>query len=285
MDRKSTLGACQILGGKLVCWSANKQQLVVMSSAEAEYVIAAGCCTSILWMKSQLSDYDIHYKTIPIFCDNTIAIAISNNSVLHSRTKHIDIREFWCTAIATHLNSPTDNSKVCPLKEYTIKFLVMNDKRPLILDFKTFIESTGFDYAKDAYVSHPSHEVVKVLGGNYSSIEQVNSIQQLFAYCLLTGTKAKGPEASGSLPQNRKKPKSKKPPTETKVTPPPKPTEDSEQSYLVSLGIVHDPQDLERNIQLAGMGLPFTSPDEGIHKSQPLLERTTIDPKDLGGNV
>ncbi|GJW51143.1 retrovirus-related pol polyprotein from transposon TNT 1-94 [Tanacetum coccineum] len=32
------------------------------TSAEAEYVAAAGCCASILWMKSQLSDYDIHYK-------------------------------------------------------------------------------------------------------------------------------------------------------------------------------------------------------------------------------
>ncbi|GKB19929.1 hypothetical protein Tco_0853852 [Tanacetum coccineum] len=84
--------ACQIVGGKLVCWSAKKQQSVAMSSAEAEYVTAAGCCVSILWMKSQLSHYDIHYKMIPIFCDNTSAIAISNNPVLHSRTKHIDIR-------------------------------------------------------------------------------------------------------------------------------------------------------------------------------------------------
>ncbi|GJV79246.1 hypothetical protein Tco_1515116 [Tanacetum coccineum] len=92
MDRKSTSGACQILGGKLVCWSAKKQQSVAMSSAKAEYVVAAGCCASILWMKSQLSDYDIHYKMVPIFCDNTSAIAISNNPVLHSRTKHIDIR-------------------------------------------------------------------------------------------------------------------------------------------------------------------------------------------------
>ncbi|GJZ90777.1 retrovirus-related pol polyprotein from transposon TNT 1-94 [Tanacetum coccineum] len=92
MDRKSTSGACQILGGKLVCWSAKKQQSVAMSSAEAEYVAAAGCCASILWMKSQLSDYDIHYKMVPIFCDNTSAIAISNNPVLHLRTKHIDIR-------------------------------------------------------------------------------------------------------------------------------------------------------------------------------------------------
>ncbi|GJU35738.1 retrovirus-related pol polyprotein from transposon TNT 1-94 [Tanacetum coccineum] len=29
---------------------------------------------------------------VPIFCNNTSAISISNNPVLHSRTKHIDIR-------------------------------------------------------------------------------------------------------------------------------------------------------------------------------------------------
>ncbi|GJX29652.1 retrovirus-related pol polyprotein from transposon TNT 1-94 [Tanacetum coccineum] len=56
LDRKSTSGGCQILGGKL------------------------------------LADYDVLYDKIPIFCDNTSAIAISNNPVLHSRTKHIDIR-------------------------------------------------------------------------------------------------------------------------------------------------------------------------------------------------
>ncbi|GKB54700.1 hypothetical protein Tco_0905453 [Tanacetum coccineum] len=89
--RKSTLGACQLLGGKLVCWSAKKQQSVTMSSAKAEYVAAAGCCANILWIKSQLTDYDIIYEKV-IFCDNTSAIAISNNPVLHSRTKHIDIR-------------------------------------------------------------------------------------------------------------------------------------------------------------------------------------------------
>ncbi|GJU75040.1 hypothetical protein Tco_1266445 [Tanacetum coccineum] len=43
-------------------------------------------------MKSQLTDYDIIYENVPIFCDNTSAIAISNNPVLHSRTKQIDIR-------------------------------------------------------------------------------------------------------------------------------------------------------------------------------------------------
>ncbi|GJY68492.1 hypothetical protein Tco_0471474, partial [Tanacetum coccineum] len=35
-------GACQLLGGKLVCWSAKKQQSIAMSSAEAEFVLVAG---------------------------------------------------------------------------------------------------------------------------------------------------------------------------------------------------------------------------------------------------
>ncbi|GJR57338.1 retrovirus-related pol polyprotein from transposon TNT 1-94 [Tanacetum coccineum] len=62
------------------------------TSVKTEYVAAARCYANILWMKSQLNDYDIHYNMVSIFCDNTSAIAISNNPVLHSRTKHIDIR-------------------------------------------------------------------------------------------------------------------------------------------------------------------------------------------------
>ncbi|GKG33875.1 hypothetical protein Tco_0434034, partial [Tanacetum coccineum] len=71
------------------------------------------------------------------------------------------LREFWCTAVATHPNSPTDDSKVRPLKEYKIKFSVMNGKKPLTLDYKTFVESTRVDYAKGTYVSHPSLEAVE----------------------------------------------------------------------------------------------------------------------------
>ncbi|GKA89930.1 retrovirus-related pol polyprotein from transposon TNT 1-94, partial [Tanacetum coccineum] len=42
--RKSTSSTCQILGGKIVCWSAKKQQSMAMSLSKAEYVAAAGCC-------------------------------------------------------------------------------------------------------------------------------------------------------------------------------------------------------------------------------------------------
>ncbi|GKE46659.1 hypothetical protein Tco_1477917, partial [Tanacetum coccineum] len=91
-DRKSTPGGCQILGGKSVCWSTKKQSFVAMSLAEAEYVAAAGYYAQVLWIKSQLANYDVLYDKVPIFCDNASVIAISNNLVLHSRTKNIDIR-------------------------------------------------------------------------------------------------------------------------------------------------------------------------------------------------
>ncbi|GJU41696.1 retrovirus-related pol polyprotein from transposon TNT 1-94 [Tanacetum coccineum] len=68
------------------------REFLAMPSAEAEYVAVAGCCANILWIKSQITDNDIIYEKVPIFCDNTSAIVISNNLVLHSRTKHIDIR-------------------------------------------------------------------------------------------------------------------------------------------------------------------------------------------------
>nr|GEU70918.1 hypothetical protein [Tanacetum cinerariifolium] len=89
-----------VLREKLVCWSAKKQTSMAMSLGEAEYVAAAECCAQVLWIKSQLADCDVLYDKVPIFCDNISAIAISNNLVLHTRTKHIDIR---CHFIRDHI--------------------------------------------------------------------------------------------------------------------------------------------------------------------------------------
>nr|GEX95129.1 copia protein [Tanacetum cinerariifolium] len=56
-------------------------------------------------------------------------------------------------------------TKSCLLKEYLIKFSVMNGKKPLTLDFKTFTTSTSLDYNNGAYVAHYSTELI-----NYSLI-------------------------------------------------------------------------------------------------------------------
>ncbi|KAJ9566359.1 LOW QUALITY PROTEIN: hypothetical protein OSB04_002325 [Centaurea solstitialis] len=92
VDTKSTSGSSHFLGGKLVSWSSKKQNCVSTSTAEAEYVAAASCCSQALWMQTQLRDYGYTFNKIPILCDNKSAIAISENPVDHSKTKHIDIR-------------------------------------------------------------------------------------------------------------------------------------------------------------------------------------------------
>jgi len=46
-------------------------------------------------MKHQLEDYQITENCIPIDCDNTAAICLSKNAILHSRAKHIEIKHHF----------------------------------------------------------------------------------------------------------------------------------------------------------------------------------------------
>ncbi|GJS19803.1 retrovirus-related pol polyprotein from transposon TNT 1-94 [Tanacetum coccineum] len=90
--RRSTSGSAQFLGDKLVSWSSKKQKCTAISSTEAEYIALSGCCSQILWMRSQLTDYGFQFNKIPLYCDNKSVIALCCNNVQHSRAKHIDIR-------------------------------------------------------------------------------------------------------------------------------------------------------------------------------------------------
>ncbi|XP_059068895.1 secreted RxLR effector protein 161-like [Cryptomeria japonica] len=92
-DRKSTSGAAFFLGDRLVAWHSKKQECVTLSTAESEYIAATTCCTQLIWMSHQLADMGITVdKPISIFCDNTSAISLSKNPVMHSRTKHVAIK-------------------------------------------------------------------------------------------------------------------------------------------------------------------------------------------------
>ncbi|GKC52092.1 hypothetical protein Tco_1074837 [Tanacetum coccineum] len=56
---------------------------------------AEKACQQALWMKQALVDYNIVLDDIPVLCDNKGAIDLSKNPVLHSRTKHIEIRHHF----------------------------------------------------------------------------------------------------------------------------------------------------------------------------------------------
>ncbi|GJV95329.1 hypothetical protein Tco_1546906 [Tanacetum coccineum] len=162
----------------------------------------------------------------------------------------------------------------------------MNGKKPLTLDFKTFTTSTGLGYNNGEYVAHPYPEAVKAelakIVTNPCYMEKTPILKNSFivAWRILFTFVIRGAEASGALSKKRQKLKSKKTHTKTQVTPPTGPTppigptKGYEQSHLVSSSNVPDPQDPERNIQLAGTGLPSTQLDKGTHKSQPLPEGT-----------
>nr|GEU68913.1 hypothetical protein [Tanacetum cinerariifolium] len=59
---------------------------------ESEYVAVFGSCAQVLWMRTQLTNYGFLYDKVTIYCDSKSTIAISCNSVQHTRTKHIDVR-------------------------------------------------------------------------------------------------------------------------------------------------------------------------------------------------
>jgi hypothetical protein len=95
VERKSTSGTCQFLGRSLVSWSSKKQNSIALSTAEAEYVAAGACCAQLLWIKQTLRDFGCEQSKIPLLCDNEGAIKLADNSINHSRTKHIDIRHHF----------------------------------------------------------------------------------------------------------------------------------------------------------------------------------------------
>ncbi|GJZ44445.1 retrovirus-related pol polyprotein from transposon TNT 1-94 [Tanacetum coccineum] len=59
--------------------------ILLMSTAEAEYVSLSTCYAQVLWMRTQLTDYDFYFDKIAMYCDSKAAIAISCIPVQHSR--------------------------------------------------------------------------------------------------------------------------------------------------------------------------------------------------------
>lgn len=84
-DRKSTSGYFSFVGGNLVTWRSKKHNVVVLSSAEAEFRgIAKGLC-ELLWLRRLMSELGLSPST------EMNLIQISHNPVQHDRTKHVEI--------------------------------------------------------------------------------------------------------------------------------------------------------------------------------------------------
>jgi hypothetical protein len=89
--RRSTTGYVFILNGGAITWSSRLQKTVAVSTAEAEYMAAAGAVKEALWLKVLMRDFGQPIKTVPIKSDNQAAIRLLQHPMASERSKHIDI--------------------------------------------------------------------------------------------------------------------------------------------------------------------------------------------------
>ncbi|GJS66071.1 hypothetical protein Tco_0680635 [Tanacetum coccineum] len=159
--------------------------------SDADY---AGCHLDrkILWMRTQLTDYGFFYDKVPIYCDSQSAIAISCNSVQHTRTKHIDVRYHF---IKDHVEKGTIELYFVgteyqladlftkSLPEARFKFLVeklaLNSfKTPKSVIHHEFIDTPG---GSVYWVPRVYASVLSVLGTVYGSVEECISLYKKYA--------------------------------------------------------------------------------------------------------
>lgn len=92
-DRKSTSGYVFLLGSGSIAWASKKQAVVSLSTTEAEFISAAMCACQCIWLNRILDSLCFSQsKSSVIFCDNSSAVKLSKNPVMHGRSKHIDVR-------------------------------------------------------------------------------------------------------------------------------------------------------------------------------------------------
>ncbi|CAL1413972.1 unnamed protein product [Linum trigynum] len=90
--RRSTTGWCVQFGNSFISWRCKKQDKVSKSSTEAEYRAMSDVTSELTWLRRLLRDMGVETAgPMDLFVDNTSAIRIAENPVLHDRTKHIEV--------------------------------------------------------------------------------------------------------------------------------------------------------------------------------------------------
>lgn len=93
---KSTSSGALFLGERLVRWLSKKQSCISQSTTQVEYVVVSINCSNISWIKKLLEGMQEEFtKPLTIYCGNTSTINISNNFVMHAKTKHMSIKYLY----------------------------------------------------------------------------------------------------------------------------------------------------------------------------------------------
>eukprot|EP00253_Pinus_taeda_P032276 PITA_32276 len=90
--RRSTSGYVFTLAGGAISWMSKLQNIVALSTTEAEYIAASHACKEAIWLKGLFGEFGRLQDNIKLFCDSQSAIHLAKNLAYHSKSKHIPIK-------------------------------------------------------------------------------------------------------------------------------------------------------------------------------------------------
>ena len=90
-DQKSTTDHVFFIGNSAITWNTMKQNVVALSSCEAEYIAASVASCQEIWIVRFVEELlNIKVRPFKLFVENKSAIALSKNPSQHGQSKHID---------------------------------------------------------------------------------------------------------------------------------------------------------------------------------------------------
>jgi hypothetical protein len=91
--RRAISGYAFFIDGGAVSWASKKQELITLSTAEAEYVAATHAAKECIWLQRFIEPlFGPSPAPTTLYCDNQAALHLATGDNYHARTKHIDIR-------------------------------------------------------------------------------------------------------------------------------------------------------------------------------------------------
>jgi hypothetical protein len=90
--RRSTSRYFFTLAGGAISWMSKLQNIVSLSTTEAEYVVASHACKEAVWLKGLFDEFGMMQDKVKLLCDSQSVIHLAKNPTYHNKTKHIPIK-------------------------------------------------------------------------------------------------------------------------------------------------------------------------------------------------
>ncbi|CAI7919061.1 unnamed protein product [Closterium sp. NIES-53] len=104
-----------------ISWQSSKQELIALSSAEAEYIALCSATKEGLYLRELLEEAKLaELPSFTVFCDNQSAIRIANKNGFANRTKHIALRYFF---VKDEIEKGKLELSYCPTSEMAADYL------------------------------------------------------------------------------------------------------------------------------------------------------------------